>query len=86
MANANNLMNPGRNIVHHNRSVTVDANRKGVMWALIAFLILGIFGAAYWVMTQRQTLNVSSPQAAGKIDRPFNSGVFPASESTPVNQ
>lgn len=61
---------------HAFRAGTVDSNRKGVLWALIAFIILGIFGAGYWVMSSRQTLNVSSPQAKGKIDRPFNSSII----------
>lgn len=77
---------PNVNPTHAYRAGTVDSNRKGVLWALIAFIILGIFGAGYWIMTSDRTIDINSPQTKEKVERPFNSSVLPRSESTPINQ
>ncbi|MFL5808426.1 MAG: hypothetical protein ACJ749_02835 [Flavisolibacter sp.] len=74
------------NEIHHTRGVTVDANRKGLLWALLAFAILAAFGAVYWLTTRDIDEHILSPQTNEKIERPFNAGVLPAEESTPVGQ
>ena len=77
---------PNVNSTHAYRAGTVDSNRKGILWTLIAFIIIGIFGAGYWIMMSDRTIHVNSPQSTEQIERPFNSSVLPRSESTPNNK
>lgn len=86
MAYTDNL-NKTRPIYNHAyRAGTVDANRHGVKWALIAFVILAAFGIAYWFIAREIPRDINSPQTQEQVERPFNSSVLPASESTPVGQ
>lgn len=70
---------------HAYRAGTVDSNRKGVMWAMIAFIVLAIFGAGYWLTTRNTTIDISSPQTRKEvIERPFNSSVITQPSKTAV--
>lgn len=64
------------NINHAYRAGTVDANRKGAIWALIAFIILALFGVVYWLVTRNVPQNINSVQTKEKIDRPFNTSII----------
>ena len=81
------LNKPNQIFNHSYRAGTVDANRNGLLWAAIAIVILALFGALYWWKASDITRDVASPQTrTEQIDRPFNSSVLPAQESTPVGQ
>lgn len=86
MAYIDNLNRSAPILNHAYRAGTVDANRKGLLWMIVAFAIVAAFGAAYWLTTRDTDEDILSPQTKEKIDRPFNSSVLPAAESTPVNQ
>lgn len=86
MAYTDNLNKTSPIFNHSYRAGTVDANRKGLLWALVAIIILTLFGIAYWLLARDVPRNIMSPQSKEKIERPFNSSVMPATESTPVGQ
>lgn len=86
MAYTENLNNSGPIFTHSYRAGTVDANRKGLLWMFIAFAILAAFGALYWYLSRNTDEDIISPQTKEKVERPFNSSVMPATESTPVGQ
>lgn len=72
---------------HAYRAGTVDSNRKGVLWALIAFIILGIFGAGYWIMASNKAFDITSPQTNKEvIERPFNTSVITQPSQAPATE
>ncbi len=86
MAYTDNLNRSAPILNHAYRAGTVDANRKGLLWALTAIILLTLFAVAYWLLSRDVPEDIMSPQTKETVDRPFNSSVLPATESTPVNQ
>lgn len=69
---------------HEYRAGTVDANRKGVRWALLAFIGLALFAIAYWLISRNNAVDINSPQTRENVDRPFNTSVITQPSQAPA--